>query len=292
MSIPAAKRRRTDAASYTLSKPFRSPMKKPPTAPTIKSPVPLLQDSSDPVQARGNDVTNHLEPAKSLLQRAATPLRTKAIKNPFSSPISSTTPNADPDIAALIKTQRQLENQLRELKEELDTAEQARRIEADSEKKNPGGAVDRELIQLILKWRAASRQAAEELFTDVRDRVNRYAGTRLPAWRQIQLRSFLLTLRRMGGPKVWKEMHERQRDFRYGWDTEPPPQPDSDDDDGRDAEKRDLYAEYDIDSETANEKEARGGNEILEDEGAEDVILSVLHQEIRLLTCHRSIQWP
>jgi len=95
----------------------------------------------------------------------------------------------------------------------------------------------------------------------------------------------------MGGPKEWKEMQERQKQFRSGWDTESPPQSDSDDGDGLDVEKRDLYTEYDIDPETANEKGARGGNEILEDEGAEDVIPSVLYREIKLLTCHRSLQW-
>jgi hypothetical protein len=95
----------------------------------------------------------------------------------FLSPILSAKVDADPDIAALIKTQRQLEKELRELKEELDTAEQARRIELDSQK-NLRGVVDGELSQLILKWRTASRQAAEELFTGVRDRVNRYAGIR------------------------------------------------------------------------------------------------------------------
>lgn len=185
MSIPAAKRQRTDAASYALSKPFRSPMKTPSAPSAIKTPVPVLQDSSDPVQAGENDATKHIKPAKSLLQGAATPFRMKAIKNPYSSHISSTALNADPDIAALIKTVRQLEEKLRELKEELDTAEQARRIEADSEKMNPGGAIDGELSQLILKWRAASRQAAEELFTSVRDRVNRYAGRRLLTWHAI-----------------------------------------------------------------------------------------------------------
>jgi hypothetical protein len=75
----------------------------------------------------------------------------------------------------LIKSQRQLEKQLRDLKEELDTAEQARKIEVDSQKKNPSGEVDGELLELIKKWRGASREAAEELFTSVRDKVNRYA---------------------------------------------------------------------------------------------------------------------
>jgi hypothetical protein len=112
-----------------------------------------------------------------------------------------TAPNADPDIAALIKTQRQLEKQLRELKEELDTAEQARRIEADSEKKDPGGAIDGELTQLILKWREASRQAAEELFTGVRDRVNRYASTRLTGLASGSIAKLLANPTQDGWPK-------------------------------------------------------------------------------------------
>jgi len=76
----------------------------------------------------------------------------------------------------------------------------------------------------------------------------------------------------MGGPKAWKEMQDRQKDFQNLWDAEPQQQPDSDDEDADvDVEKRDLYAEYDIDLETANEKHARGGDSPREDEGAENV---------------------
>lgn len=82
--------------------------------------------------------------------------------------------NADPDIAPLLRTQRELESQLREVKEELEKAEQARKIERESRKKDPDGEVDGELVVLIEKWRGASRLAAEELFGKVRDRVNRY----------------------------------------------------------------------------------------------------------------------
>ncbi len=60
------------------------------------------------------------------------------------------------------------------MKGELDTAEQARKIEAESAKKDPDVEIDGELLQLIEKWKAASRQAAEELFGKVRDRVNRW----------------------------------------------------------------------------------------------------------------------
>lgn len=67
-----------------------------------------------------------------------------------------------------------MEKQLRELKEELDTAEQARKIERDSGKNDPDGEIDGELMGLIEKWKGASRQAAEELFGKVRDRVNRF----------------------------------------------------------------------------------------------------------------------
>jgi hypothetical protein len=98
----------------------------------------------------------------------------RATKNAFISPISNSALNADPDVALLLKKQRELEKQLRELKEELNIAKQARKIEVESEKRNPGREVDGELLELIRRWRGASRQAAEELFTGVRDRVNRY----------------------------------------------------------------------------------------------------------------------
>ncbi len=73
-------------------------------------------------------------------------------------------------MAPLLKTQRELERQLREVKEELEAAEQAEKIERESGE----GAVDGELVDLIEKWRGASRMAAEELFGKVRDRVNRF----------------------------------------------------------------------------------------------------------------------
>jgi len=66
-------------------------------------------------------------------------------------------------------------------------------------------------------------------------------------------------------------MQKRQREFQRGFDEEPPKQ-DSDDevDQAHDGEKRDLYAEYDVDVETANEKEQCRGEDNGEDEGQED----------------------
>lgn len=88
--------------------------------------------------------------------------------------------NSDPDIVPLLRVQRELEKQLREVKEELEIAEQARKIEYESAKwtRRDGDGegedeIDGELVELIEKWRGASRLAAEELFGMVRDRVNR-----------------------------------------------------------------------------------------------------------------------
>jgi len=80
----------------------------------------------------------------------------------------------------------------------------------------------------------------------------------------------------MGGPKAWKEMQQRQKEFQKGWDAEPQQELELNDeaDGSQYVEKGDLYAEYYIDSEMANEKDARGGNSPLGNEGAEDVRLS------------------
>lgn len=175
MSTPAAKRRRIDAASNTLSKPFRSPFKTP-----FRSPLNTF--SSDSTQSHTAASPN---PTPILSERTpnvpslpapatTTPGRVSRAKKTFASPVATTALNADPDIAPLLRAQRDLEQQLRDLKEELEIAEQARKIERESLKRDPSGEVDGELVELIEKWRSASRQAAEELFGKVRDRVNRF----------------------------------------------------------------------------------------------------------------------
>ena len=181
MSTPAAKRRRIDTASQTLSKPFRSPFKTPfkspvktsasqeSTSTAPQSNVPLAPKNTNSLLSNPSKTPSLPAPSTSL----ATPNRPNRAKQTFSSPVQAAALNADPDIAPLLRAQRELEKQLREVKEELDTAEQARKIEADSAKKDPSREIDGELVELIEKWKAASRQAAEELFGKVRDRVNR-----------------------------------------------------------------------------------------------------------------------
>ncbi|CAG8974474.1 hypothetical protein HYALB_00010860 [Hymenoscyphus albidus] len=239
MYTPAAKRRRIDDASKTLSKPFRSPFKTP-----FKSPV-KAQDGTTTTPT-----SKQLTPASKLVlsnnppKLPTTPLnlnrtpRSATRKKQFSSPISTAVLNADPAIAPLLKTQRDLERELKELKEELDTAEQARKIERESTDEE----VDGELKVLIEKWRGASREAAEEMFGRVRDRVNR-----------------------MGGPRAWKEMQKKQQEFQGQWEDEQNNNADDDDDEDEDDEeakerakrKRELYDQYDIEIETENEKSQR-----------------------------------
>lgn len=83
---------------------------------------------------------------------------------------------------------------------------------------------------------------------------------------------------RMGGPRAWKEMQKKQQEFQGGWDQEEQTNNHgSDEEDGEagNVEKRDIYAEYDIDEETENEKSqrARGAGDTGELPGQEDVSL-------------------
>lgn len=88
----------------------------------------------------------------------------------------------------------------------------------------------------------------------------------------------------MGGPRAWKEMQQRQAEFRNrDFDEEQHPEPDSNDEDAPEqTEKRDHYAEYNYDPETENEKAQRLGNgDVGEDEGQEDVRITC----IRVVVC-------
>jgi Swi5-dependent recombination DNA repair protein 1 len=177
MFTPAAKRRRIEAANNTLQKPFRSPFKTPFKSPLLNRNSPNTPTSaSASASASASTLSKPVNSPLSLSTPVATPIalasRASAAraKKTLASPVSSAALNADPDIAPLVKMQRDLERQLKEVKQELEVVEQARKIERDSGE----GDIDGELVRLCEKWREASRGAAEELFGKVRDRVNRY----------------------------------------------------------------------------------------------------------------------
>jgi Swi5-dependent recombination DNA repair protein 1 len=199
MSTSAAKRRRIDAASQTLSKPFRSPFKTPfkcplkgaspaqaldasATTSDTRTPTPCEPKSETPTPLAPRNINTLLlnRGTSKLIPATPRPLR---VKKPSSS-ISTAQIYADPEVARLLREQKAWERKLRELNEELDAAEQASKIERESskwalkcrengERVDSDEEIDGELMVLIEKWRGASRLAAEELYGNVRDRVNR-----------------------------------------------------------------------------------------------------------------------
>ncbi|KAK1970604.1 hypothetical protein LY78DRAFT_652747 [Colletotrichum sublineola] len=209
MFTPAAKRRRADTANETLRKPFKSPMVRgreekvagPAAAEnsTASSPRPqpgeATRADSDSGTSPGS--SNTTPTAAAVRQWGAgtqvtTPARQTVTptRRPFSVPRPQLHPEASPFItrsslhgaassvtkaggsAPGNKTTREAEG-----REEI--LRQARRIRGGSE-----GETDEQLVQLIGKWRAASRMAAEEVFRASRGRVEGMGGLR--AWRKAQ----------------------------------------------------------------------------------------------------------
>jgi Swi5-dependent recombination DNA repair protein 1 len=157
------------------------------------------------------------------------------------------------------------------------------RLGEDEEEEEGELEIDADLVELCEKWRFASRQAAEELYAQVRERVNR-----------------------MGGPRAWKESQKRKEEEQMEYEQEERDKlmeqdddEDSEDEDGKPkhkAEKRDLYAEYG-DPETENEKSQRVGSvkNLNEKPGDEDeftmgMMLSTLNVEVDVIGYDRERQ--
>lgn len=111
---------------------------------------------------------------------------------------------------------------VRDLDRRLDLVRQAREIEAASERKRPGEPVGQELRDLVAKWRAAGRAAADELFETVKERVDN-----------------------AGGSKAWKEMQQRQMEFYRGFDQDPTSKSKGSEEDSDPEFSRDVQAHLD-----------------------------------------------
>ncbi|KAJ9235182.1 hypothetical protein DTO166G5_4731 [Paecilomyces variotii] len=191
-----SKRRRLDQAASTLSKPFKSPLRTPAQkSDQTASPSPLrfsaqiepeedveaTNDTAEQSRQQGpkEEIEATGEPSRPT--PTTTPTKTSQQTTPLSSlrkrksfPSSFTSLSPDPAVSALQKQHTALQARLSALRAELDTTQQALRIESSSR--------DEELEALILKWRAASQDAAEELFASARDKVFRMGGVR--AWKE------------------------------------------------------------------------------------------------------------
>ncbi|OBT89711.1 hypothetical protein VE02_01320 [Pseudogymnoascus sp. 03VT05] len=258
MSAQDAKRRRADSTAAALSKPFRSPFRATPGKPN--------RDTQDqPSDLGRTNLDQTVSPLKvSHLPRARNPppFPYKRQQGASLSARSSDTSDTQLEIAALVKVQRQLKNKLHSLTEELHLCEQAHKIEhGPSEAGSSGGEVDGELLRLTERWKAASRQAAEELFGSAKDKINR-----------------------MGGPQAWKEMQgkqqgkqqEFQNEFNAGFEQDS--RGEMDDCDGR----SDTDTGADIELETQNEREARGGDDGVEDLNDSEFTMSMMLRSLNV----------
>lgn len=155
------KRRRIDATA-TLSKPFKSPLRRPtattdiqPSTPVSKTDIPSTPTTS----AEPSSFPTSSPPVTPALNR-----RKPSTPNPLQSP--------DPEIIALQKQRRSIQSRLVALRSELDNATQALRLENSSK--------DSELESLIIKWRLISQDAADEAFAGAQERITRMGG--MAAW--------------------------------------------------------------------------------------------------------------
>ncbi|KAF7117082.1 hypothetical protein CNMCM5793_005766 [Aspergillus hiratsukae] len=186
------KRRRVEGAAASLSKPFKSPLRKPVQG--IVGKEKALNHSFIKTEAErrerqdvdGNGAQEHLTPSTSTPSKT-TRLTSSSPASPFPSlqnrkrkpTTNQITPSkksllTDPAISELQKEQRALQSRLSALRSELDTVQQALRIESSTK--------DAELEALILKWKTVSQEAAEEVFEGARERVSRMGG--MKAWRE------------------------------------------------------------------------------------------------------------
>lgn len=186
------KRRRVEGAASTLSKPFKSPLRKPVRGTVGKekafnnSSIKTEAAGQEPQDADGKDAQEHLIPRTSISSKLTSltssspaspvPSLQNRKRKPGTNQITPSKKNilADPVISALQKEERALQSRLSALRSELDTVQQALRIESSSK--------DAELEALILKWKTVSQEAAEEVFEGARERVSRMGG--MKAWRE------------------------------------------------------------------------------------------------------------
>ncbi|KAF6841903.1 DNA repair protein dds20 mei5 [Colletotrichum musicola] len=225
MSTPA-KRRRIDTANETLRKPFKSPgvvrgrnldtaretgQKSTPAEPTNPA-QGVVDPTRTPAATRQSSAL--LAPAKQLSKPAHRPFSTPRPRRGVSkSPLRTTTPLAN---RLPLKTGPLTTPTGIRVAGEVEGREEIRQ----AERIRGGGSeeMDQELAVLIDKWRAASRQAAEEVFEASRDRVQSMGGMR--AWRRTRMEE-----RRSFMEMMMEEERPRDRDCGPGDEDEADPSP-------------------------------------------------------------------
>lgn len=223
--VHASKRRRLNDVASTLSRPFKSPLRTSLQKQDIEDKKPkafaadtkAANDPKDKTTQRSDEVKGQTTEAESAIVNESASRNTTTLaddndpksqsplaltnrnrKLPISSQrqFSSSSSNytassskSDPQLYELQKQHSILQSRLSALRSELDTAQQALRIESSSK--------DKELEALIVKWRSVGQEAAEELFASAREKVLR-----------------------MGGVAAWREREKQRREMKSWYDED------------------------------------------------------------------------
>ncbi|PYH99410.1 hypothetical protein BO71DRAFT_479479, partial [Aspergillus ellipticus CBS 707.79] len=158
ISANTNKRRRLNAAS-TLSKPFKSPLRRPPGTPTTatatitSTPTASSTITPTPPDLQQEQQEQEQEEPTAPHSHKLTPNRIPK-STPKPTPKHTTAPTPQKPLLTL-------QTNLTRLRAELETVTQAHRLETSS--------TDDELERLIAKWRCVSQRAAEEVFLGARE---------------------------------------------------------------------------------------------------------------------------
>ncbi|MBA7491043.1 hypothetical protein ES702_01588 [subsurface metagenome] len=163
-----AKRRRLDATASTLRKPFRSPLKVPADDPA--SPKPTVTSNLD--QQRPDPSPSPALSRSRVHDSPIKPSRASQSPNKLASKHSPSRPIDE--VVILQKQYSALTQELRRLRQDLDVAEQARKLRLNSQ--------TQQLEHLISKWREIARSAADEVFDITSSRVKDMGG--IQAWQK------------------------------------------------------------------------------------------------------------
>ncbi|CAI7607819.1 unnamed protein product [Penicillium glandicola] len=243
MNTPSSKRRRVDAAA-ALSKPFKSPLRRPATNIDDTPSKPVTSGTEDarvpatltiPVESKSTSQSNSTTPV---------PPKRKRMPQPFSPFPSQSFQTSDPEILELQKQHRAIQSKVDALITKLEIATQALNLET-----NPKYI---EIPTLIAKWRLASQDAADEVFVGAKERFNH-----------------------MGGMSAWKERSKRDA-TRWEFDEENR-QREHDEDEGD-------VDNYDADDSSGNLPTKNNGEEESQDEEfTMEFMLKSLHIDPRLI---------
>lgn len=172
---PASKRRRLNISSSKLSQPFKSPFKTPlkpsstdPATHSTSDHLPLPSNPAAPTAAStrvypSTTIPSLVKSDHPLVARPTATARARGIPAPPS-----------PKLARLQKQHTALLGELASARASLETHAQALKLETSS--------TDRELEELIAKWKGVGREAAEEVLRVVAARVEGMGGVK--GWRQ------------------------------------------------------------------------------------------------------------